>query len=204
MGLFKKLAKNDANEIVLTCEFDHPDSYKCIFLADYRNLQFKVNWIDSSVFEDKTNQALQLPKFDQYPIVNEGDFTITGVPAVLTYLNIKGGSPSIHPRKARVLAQQQYWLQVLKEKLQPLVFDVSKHQTEIKKVMQEFNDQLENKDYVVNEFSLADVYWYSIFKYLESQGHQRVYQDYKNIHAWCEHVASKAPVFEEFSQQNAA
>ncbi|MEM7304366.1 MAG: glutathione binding-like protein, partial [Pseudomonadota bacterium] len=190
--------------ITLACEYDHPDSYKCIFLASYRNLGFKVNWIDSSVFEDKTNLALQLPNSDQYPVVYDGDFTISGGPAVLTFLNIKGGSPSIHPRKARMLAQQQYWLQVLSCKVEPYLLDLSEHEDQVTNVMVMFNEQLEGKDYVINEFSLADIYWYSIFKYLEMKGHERVYKDYKNIEIWLDHVKRKAPEFEEYIRQNAA
>lgn len=204
MGLFKKTKKNEAEGMVLVCEYDHPDSFKCIFLATYRNLAFRVNWVESSTFEDKTNQALQLPNSDQYPIVYEGDFKISGAAAVLTFLNIKGGSPSIHPRKARMLAQQQYWLQVLDQKVQPLIFDLSENKIELQEVLSLFNAQLENKDYVIDEFSLADVYWYSVLKYLEIKGHERIYQDFKNITDWCEHVKRKAPEFEQVSRQVAA
>ena len=73
MGLFRKTEKNSANGMILTCEYDHPDSFKCIFLATYRNLAFKVNWVDSSSFEDKTSQAFQLPNSDRYPIIYDGD-----------------------------------------------------------------------------------------------------------------------------------
>ena len=204
MGLFKKAVKTDEDGIVLACEYDHPDSYKCIFLATYRNLDFKVKWVDPSVFEDKTNLALELTNSDQYPIVYDGDFTISGGPAVLTFLNIKGGSPSIHPRKARMLAQQQYWLQILNQKVEPFIFDLSEYEDQIQSVMSLFDEQLENKDYVINEFSLADIYWYSIFKYLEMKGHERVYRDYKNIEIWRDHVKQKAPAFEEYSSQDAA
>ena len=100
-----------------------------------------------------------------------------------------------------MLAQQQYWVQVLNRKVQPLVFDLSEHESEIQKVLSLFDEQLKNKDFVINEFSLADIYWYSNLKYLEMKGHERVYKDFKNINVWCEHVERKAPVFEEFVEK---
>jgi hypothetical protein len=36
------------------------------------------------------------------------------------------------------------------------------------------------------------------------KGHERVYKDYKNIEIWRDHVKQKAPVFEEYSRQDAA
>ena len=75
----------------------------------------------------------------RYPCIDDGVFTNCGSAAVLTYLNIKGGAPSVHPRKARVLAMQQYWIQLLKTKVEPYLNDIDKYSKILEKVFIAFD-----------------------------------------------------------------
>ena len=204
MGLFKKSKQKASETPKLICKMHDPESYKCIFLATYRKLAVDVVWEDSSVYEDKMSESLNMSSLHRYPCIKDGDFTICGENAVLTYLNIKGQAPTIHPRKARVLATQQYWIQVLTSKFEPLISDISHNQTEIIKTLTALDTNLVDKNYIAGEFSLADIHWSAVFKVLEEEGSIVVIDDYKNICSWLGRIKTEIPGYDILVEKVAA
>ena len=196
MGLFKKSKPKTSEIPKLICKSDDPGSYKCIFLAAYRELPVDVEWEESSALDDKMSESLNMSNLQRFPCIKDGDFTICGEDAVLTYLNIKGKAHTVHPRKARVLAMQQYWIQVLKSKFAPLMCDISKNQTEIFNVLKILDNNLADKNYIVGEFSLADIHWSAVFRVLEEEGNSVVFSDYKNIGKWLTKMKSEIPSYD--------
>lgn len=192
MGLFSS-KKKAVETPKLICRLGDAQSYKCIFLAAYRKLTIDVEWEASSVLEDKMSESLHMAGLNRFPCIEEGDFTVCGSNAVLTYLNTKGRSPTIHPRKARVLAAQQYWTQVLTRELEPLLNDFKENQTAISKILKVLNTNLANTDYIVGEFSLADIHWSATCRVLEEKGNSVVLSDYKNIDKWLTNIKSEIP-----------
>ncbi len=204
MGLFSKSKPKTSDTPKLKCKAGDAASYKCIFLASYRKVPVNIEWDESSVLDDKMSESLNMSNLNRYPCIEDGDFTICGESAVLTYLNIKGRTPTIHPRKARVLAMQQYWIQVLTQKINPLVSDVSKNQKEISTVLSTLDSNLADQKYIVGEISLADFHWAAAFKALEEQGHSGLCSDFKNITEWLTKIKTEIPDYDIKNEKVAA
>ncbi len=196
MGLFSK-SKPKLNETSkLICMPGDAAAFKCIFLASFRKLPVEVEWGEPSSLDDKMSVSLNMSNLNRYPCIQDGDFTVSGENAVMTYLNIKGRTPTIHPRKARVLAMQQYWIQILKTKCnQPENYAV---------VFSELEKALENKKYIVGEISLADIHWAAAIKALEQSGAVVDISKYKNINDWLSRMKKEISSYEAEDEKVAA
>ncbi len=194
MGLFS--SKKKVNQTTkLICNSKDAGSYKCVFLASYRKLPVEVSWEESSVADDKMSESLHMTGLNRFPCIEEGDFTVCGTDASLTYLNIKGTAPTIHPRKARVLAEQNYWIQVLSRKFEPLLGDISSNSERISNVLEILDKSLEGCNYIVGEFSLADIHWSAVFKFLEVQDQSDLFSSFNNINSWLTKIKAEIPAY---------
>ncbi len=195
MGLFSKSKPKESEKTKLVCIPGDASSYKCLFLASYRKIPVEIEWGEPSTLDDKVSASLNLTNLSRFPCVEDGDFTICGESAVLTYLNIKGRTPTIHPRKARVLANQQYWIQVLATKCEG---------ENIPAVLAELEKALEGNKYIVGELSLADFHWAATFKALEEGNSAPDLSSYKNISNWYTNIKSEIPSFDVSGEKVAA
>ena len=175
-------------------------SYKCLFLASYRKIPVEIEWEESSELDDKMSESLNMSNLNRYPCIEDGDFTISGENAVMTYLNIKGRAPSIHPRKARVLAMQQYWIQVLKTKFMPEEGSGEPNTA----TLDALDKALTNQKYIVGEFSLADIHWAAALKVLEDGGNASILSNYKNVADWFANMKTEIPNFDVKNERVAA
>ena len=154
--------------------------------------------------EEKLTESMHMENLSQFPCLKEGDLVVTGLRGVMTYLNIKGKAPTIHPRKARVLAMQQYWIQVLNEKFEPLLDDITNRKSDVEKVLGHLDSSLKEKDYIVDEFTLADIHWAAAFKSLIENGQSDVISGFENIKTWLERIKSEIPSFDAVAEKAAA
>lgn len=203
MGLFSKKKAKIVQTTKLVCSPNEISSYKCVFLANYRKLPIEIEWETPSALDEEISASLNLSNLERYPCLMDGDFTVCGENAVLSYLNIKGQAPSIHPRKARVLATQQYWIQVLTKKFMPLISHETDKKAAIETVLNLLNEALENKKHIVGEFSLADIHWAAVLKYLEDNNSDYASQ-FTNIKKWLEHIKKEIPSYNNAEDQVAA
>ncbi len=204
MGLFGSKQKKAGDKLKLICKSGDAGSYKCIFLASYRKLPVEIEWGESSVLEDKMSASMKMSGLERYPCIEDGDFTVCGASAVLTYLNIKGQTPSIHPRKARVLAMQQYWTQVLRTKCESIMGDLASNVDQATAVLESLDNNLVDKNYIVGEFSLADIHWSAVCKVLEEEGHGDMLSKYGNISKWLTKMKTEIPGYDTKAEKVAA
>ncbi|MEM7401707.1 MAG: glutathione S-transferase [Pseudomonadota bacterium] len=196
MGLFSKSKPKVNESLKLICMPGDAASYKCIFLASYRKIPIEIEWGEPSSLDDKMSESLNMSNLTRYPCIKDGDFTVCGESSVLTYLNVKGRTPSIHPRKARVLAMQQYWIQVLNSRCD--------EKSNYDAVFSELEKAFENQKYIVGEFSLADIHWAAAFKVLEQSGTVIDVSKYKNLSDWIARMKSEIPNYEVENEKAAA
>ncbi len=196
MGLFSKSKPKASGNPKLTCLPGDAASYKCIFIASYRKVPVDIEWSEPSALDDKMSQSLNMSNLNRYPCIEDGDLNVCGENAVLTYLNIKGRTPTIHPRKARVLAAQQYWPQVLRTKCTSA--------ENFPSVFEQLDKALAGNKYIVGEFSLADIHWAGAFKALEESGNAPDISQYKNIESWLTGVKSVIPDYNVKNEKVAA
>ena len=200
MGLFSKSKSKSSDSPKLKCISGDAASYKCLFLASYRKIPIEIEWGESSILDDKMSESLNMSSLSRFPCIEDDDFTICGENAVMTYLNIKGRAPSIHPRKARVLAMQQYWIQALKTKFMPHG-ESGEHDAA---VIDALENALEGNKFIVGEFSLADIHWAAAFKVLEENGSEGMFSNHKNVTDWFASIKTTIPGYEIKKEQVAA
>lgn len=200
MGLFSKSKPKVSDTPKLKCMPGDVASYKCLFLASYRKIPVEIEWGETSILDDKMSESLNMSNLNRYPCIEDGDFTVCGEHAVMTYLNIKGRTPTIHPRKARVLAMQQYWIQVLKTKFTSQVNEGDQGAA----ALDALDKVLTNQKYIVGEFSLADIHWAAEFKVLEDSGKASIFSKYKNVTDWLARIKTEIPDFDVKSEKVAA
>lgn len=194
MGFFNfNKKKTDKHQIMtLHCYENDLNSSKAILLGLCRNLKFDVVWDDTVQIPHQFSKILKLDQSDKVPYIYDGDFSTSGVSSVLTYFNIKGGAPSLLPKKARLLAEQYYWIQLLTDKLEPMLIDNNCDGKDIQSLLKNVDDNLSSRVFFVGEFSLADIHWYVACNELLKQGVFK-HGGYKNIDAWMDAVAAKIP-----------
>ena len=204
MGLFSKSKPKASATSKLICKSGDAGSYKCVFLASYRKVPLDIEWNESSVLDDKMSESLHMSSLNRFPCIHDGDFTICGESAVLTYLNIKGKEHTIHPRKARVLAMQQYWIQVLAQKFTPLTKDFSNNKKVVASMLAILDSNLADKRYIVDEFSLADIHWAAALKVLEDSANGDAISGFKNLANWLTNMKAEIPDFDVKNEKVAA
>ena len=200
MGLFSKSKAKVSETPKLKCMPGDVSSYKCLFLASYRKIPVEIKWEETSILDDKMSESLKMSNLNRYPCIEDGDFTVCGEHAVMTYLNIKGRTPTIHPRKARVLAMQQYWIQALKTKFTSQVNEGDQGAV----VLGALDKVLTDQKYIVGEFSLADIHWAAEFKVLEDSGKASIFNKYQNVTDWLARIKTEIPDFDVKSEKVAA
>lgn len=195
MGLFTVFNPTPQKTPTLKCKPGDPASYMCIYLASYRKFSIDIEWVQRSSLEDQMARALISSNIEQLPSIEDNDFITCGTKAVLTYLNNKGGAPAIHPRKARVLAMQQYWIEML-EKFSALINDPEnpQHLEQSEIIINELDHVLAENTYIVNEWSLADIHWLAKFKTMQEQGQDRFLQKFEHIQAWLTRLNTEIPL----------
>lgn len=142
-------------------------------------------------------RALISSDIEQLPYLDDVDnkFIICGAKAVLTYLNTKGGAPSIHPRKARTLAMQQYWIEML-AKFCSLSNDLDNphHHEQSEIIINALDQALTENKYIVSEWSLADIHWLATFKTMQEQGQDSFLQKFEHIQNWLKRLQNEMPL----------
>ncbi len=203
MGLFSS-KKKTTSQTKLICNPEDIGSYKCIFIASYRKLPVEISWEESSAADDKMSESLQMVGLNRYPCVEDGDFKVCGTHAVMTYLNIKGTAPTIHPRKARVLAAQNYWIQVLVTKFEPLLTDIKSNSEQISNILESLDKSIESENHIVGDFTIADLHWSAVFKCLEDQDQGSIFSSYANINSWLSKMKTEIPAYDTKAEKIAA
>ena len=196
MGFFSRKSNSKNQPAKLLCEPNDIDSFKCILLASHRNLDLDISWSDTSTLDNNLSNSLDLEQSDRLPTIEDNDITLSRAEALLGYLNIKGGAQAVHPRKARILAQQNYWIQLLEEKLKPMLSDIDSNKDAMKKIFIAIDQQLSNGPFIVGEFTLADIHWLAAYKAIEERISDSL-APLTHLSTWLIHMQEKIPHYSE-------
>ena len=104
---------------------------KCVLTAGVRNVDMDVDTSGSG--------SLTL---------NHGSFSATGDGAITTYLDRKGQGQSVRPKKARVLGEQNYWIEVSNQLLDK--------GEQVDAVCKRLDAVLADNEFIAGPLSLAD------------------------------------------------
>jgi len=177
---------------------------KCLLMASEKKVQLDVEVLDikAGAADDAAYRALS--PFGKYPFLKEGDYSVTSVNAVLSFLDVRGeGASLLNPKKAQLFGQQNYWSQVARTQCEPALKvlidvnvygedgDTSSACAQIDTVLDELDKFIDNKEYLVGEYSFADVHWTAVAHMLTVAGAEEAITSRSNISAWFNRVKAR-------------
>ena len=118
MGLFSR-KKKAQKKLHIKGFPGHVDTCKCLYLAAEKGLDIDLSLLDITEQEQQQDSYLSMSPFGKVPSLSEDTQVVSGVAAVLPFIDIKGGGKSLTPKKAANLGQQNYRIEVVKNKVMP-------------------------------------------------------------------------------------
>lgn len=139
---------------------------RCVLTAGIRNVDMDVNASGSD------NLTL-----------SHGSYSAMGESAIITYLDRKGQGQSLRPKKARVLGEQDYWLDICCQYLD--------NGEQVEAIMNRLNAIVGENDFIAGPLSLADPAVAANVLALKKAGN--LPSGLSNIESWLGRVEQKIP-----------
>ena len=136
MGLFgfgskkEKPASAGKNDPISFTGGNDAASAKCILTAGVRGVDMNIDLSNDSV------------------AVTHGPVSAKGESAIITYFDKKGMGSSLRPKKARILGEQNYWMDLSCQYLDK--------GEKVSEILKRLDSNLANQDFVAGPLSLAD------------------------------------------------
>tara|TARA_R110002049_G_scaffold213899_3_gene385390 strand:+ start:3781 stop:4431 length:651 start_codon:yes stop_codon:yes gene_type:complete len=162
MGFFSRKKNNSSQEIVLLGIKGQVATMKCLLMASIKDVSLKTTVTSPESDIDQINSYQYIGEVDKTPTLTQGDFSISGARAILTFLDVRGKGASLEPKKARTLGIQNYWIDICYQTLAPATEAViqgeitEQSQACLKKVLTSLNAILAESQYIVGQLSLAE------------------------------------------------
>ena len=121
MGLFGKRKSKQQPALQLRGYPGDPGTNKCLLMAAERGVQLETQLVDIGERACDSPEYRALSPFGKVPCLRDGDFVTSGAPAVLAYLDIKGNGNSLNPKKASILSEQNFWVDLAQRFADPVV-----------------------------------------------------------------------------------
>ncbi len=211
MGLFSRKKKPEGG-IHLRGFPGDVDTCKCLYLAAEKGVHMDVELVDVTDREHENAAFRTLSPFGKVPCLGEGDLVIAGAAAILPYLDIRGNGPSLTPKKAARLGDQNYWIEVGQYRVLPHVHnlineyalkpmstpsytpDAGKIDTDVNAVEQVFRVAdafLEGKNYFAGDYSFAEIHWAPYLHFWVMTGQESRLDAHSNLKRWFERIKAR-------------
>ena len=205
MSFFRKKKKEAARMTMRGFPGD-VNTCKCLLMAAEKHVKLDVEVLDVKAGACDSDAYRAASPFGKYPYLEEGDFSTTSVNAVLSFLDVRGeGSSLLNPKKAQFFGHQNYWGQVARTLCEPalkILIDANIYgetggdseaaRKAIDTVLDELNKFVENKKYIVGDYSFAEVHWTAIAHMLTLAGAGDAITSRSNLDGWFERVKGRS------------
>lgn len=188
MGFFSKKKDSSNQKIIFMGIHGQAATIKSLLLAGIRGVPMDVDFAEADIKPDQLHSYQTINSSDKAPILTQGDFSVAGARGIQTYIDIRGNGASLYPRKARVLGQQNYWIEVCYKVLAPVVQAIANSESnediedQCNHILTSLNTILADNQFVAGPLSLADPHVASYIYVLRGTG--KDLQDYSNITNW--------------------
>lgn len=171
-----------------------PNTLKCLMTAGEKGVD-----IESIAVSDTGTQEINaMSPFGTIPCLRDVEFTLCGTPAIMSYLDDKGFGPSLVPRNGVVRALHYQCIHIANETVAPAVNqlltgeNVDGAVATLGAAFDVLNNTLNTKkhrgDFLVGEFSMADLHWAPYVHACVITGHADLIQSRDAVSAWWEKV----------------
>jgi glutathione S-transferase len=204
MPFFRK-KKKEAVRMTLRGFPGDANTCKCLLMAAEKNVKLDFEVLDAMGGACDQDAYRAVSPFGKYPYLEEGDFSTTSVNAVLSFIDVRGQSGLMNPPKAQFFGQQNYWGQVSRTLCEPAIDtlvkariygveggDLDAARAQVVTVLDELNKFIDNKEYIVGDYSFADIHWTAAAHMLTLVGAQDMISSRSNLSAWFDRVKERS------------
>lgn len=187
-GLFGKKKDSSSGEMEFLGITGQVSTLKCLILAGIKDVSMRTTLAPADMEVDHVDSYQFLEDGERVPSITQGDFSVAGARAIQTYLDIRGKAPSLVPRKARILGQQNYWIELCYRQLAPAVHQIVNGKASeddmvcCNEILTSLNNILAENLYVAGPLTLAD---HNVAAYIYVlRANKADLSPYPNIDAW--------------------
>ncbi|NQZ54260.1 MAG: glutathione S-transferase family protein [Piscirickettsiaceae bacterium] len=191
------IGDNLANAKVLYGVTGCANTSKCLFAAAEKGIDINGIGIDPNQDSDLA-QIKDGSPFGSLPMLKDSDFYVYGTEAILSYLDDKGFGNSLIPRNAVARTQLYQWAHVAQKVFAPEVKKISDGNSDataleaVKTILSKLENQLKTKvqrgDYIVGDFSLADIHWAPYIHACCLYGNEALIDALPAVKTWWSHM----------------
>ncbi|MBW9263891.1 MAG: glutathione S-transferase family protein [Candidatus Thiodiazotropha sp. (ex. Lucinisca nassula)] len=205
MKLFSKKKTTGSTDMHLRGYPADPNTNKCLLMAAEKDIRLNCELLDIEAGACESPEYRRLSPFGKAPCLKEGGYVVSGIQAILAYMDVRGEGGSLNPKKAAILGEQNYWVDVAERFIDPNVTVLTsrlKNNTEsanendvqsAKAVIGEAMDTLDTvlsdrRRFIAGDYSFADIHWTAAVHLCVLADHQDLISDRPNIKQWYDRV----------------
>lgn len=207
MGLFGKTKKKQSAPQLRGYPAD-PGTNQCLLMAAERGIALDSVLVDVGEHACDSPEYRALSPFGKVPCLRDGDFVVSGAQAILAYMDIKGGGASLSPKKASILGEQNYWIDLGQRVARPAVTTLVEPllpgggavaESELDAARTALSDALallngamaDGRSFIVGQYSFADIHWTAYVHLCLMSGEQALLEPHGELAAWLDRVRAR-------------
>lgn len=196
-----------------------PDTLKCLLAAAEKGIEIESGVLDVPAGQQDTSDYREISPFGIVPALKEAYYTVAGDIGCTTFIEGRGLGNRLAPRNVVTLAEQHYWIDMarsdvagpvetlLREHVLKKMHNadysadtaaVERARTELTAPLDALNAQLAGKEFIVGDYSFADIHWTAYIHLLVVAGEGELVDWRPNLKQWFERIRKH----KSFSGQN--
>lgn len=179
--------------------FGHPgciDTAKCVQMAAEKGVDVESRTLNLDNLDGESD-FIEASPLKIAPALRHVDFMISGVLAVMSYIDDKGFGLSLVPRNGVIRAQMYQWVSTALEYQDKVV---AEDMQTLAPVFDELDKKLGSNrkgDFICGDFSMADVHWTACMNLCEIKGHGDQIASRSNLKKWFDCVKQHSSTSKE-------
>lgn len=181
------------------------DTLKCFIMAVEMGMETDAAVLDILTGQNESSEYLEISPFGLIPALKEAEYYLAGVYGIMSYIEARGLGRRLSPKNATLLAEQNYWSDIACSEVGPHIktlvqerilaqmdddtntmkFDaIEAARNALRAPLEALEEQLNNKDFIIGNYSFADIHWSAYIHLLQEAGEANLISDKPNIKDW--------------------
>lgn len=181
-----------------------PNTSKILLTAAEKGVDIDGRSVDVNS-EVEMNEIKKHSPFGSVPVLKDVDFYIYGTEAIMSYLDDKGFGNSLVPRNGVARAINYQWAHIASTSFAPAVASLTGGDDSAMEAVKaglaaleaQLNAKTKRGDYVVGEFSLADIHWAPSVHALCLYNNESLIDSLPGVKAWWGHMKVRKSMSKE-------
>ena len=180
---------------------------KCLITAVEMGMETDCGILDITAGAHEADDYLEVSPFGAVPALKEADYIVTGESGIMSYVEARGLGRRLPPKNAGMLAAQNYWSDLACSEAKPHVQAIVQQRVlapmqggesddaavddarkALAGVLDALDGQLAGKEFVIGDYSFADIHWTAYIHLLCEAGEGGLLDSRTNIKAWFDRI----------------